>query len=212
MKKLFLIVTVVHFFSYGQNSNWDTALSQIYQPISGFEAKKVLLDKASAFSDLYNFNDGDHNTSDAIHFKQALSELYSASNQQYFSNYTNFPNFNTVINSSSSIPIGIVSTKCAYLHYDEENPSNGNLTLSNGIFYPINPTVTNFIEKDLLVVSPLFPAFTSNTNSFTFSINPSQWYQYVNNIKKLEANFGDGVFRTLRYNGHFLGCFFHVLF
>ncbi|WP_304342924.1 hypothetical protein [Chryseobacterium koreense] len=36
------------------------------------------------------------------------------------------------------IPIGIISTKCAYLNYDEEDNNNGNLTLQNGVFVPIN--------------------------------------------------------------------------
>jgi hypothetical protein len=54
MKKLFYLIFLSTFFTYGQINNWDNALSQIYQPNTGFDAKKVLIDKVSSFSDLYN--------------------------------------------------------------------------------------------------------------------------------------------------------------
>ncbi|WP_187477486.1 esterase/lipase family protein [Amniculibacterium sp. G2-70] len=197
MKKLsFLFLVFWQLALWGQ-TNWDTAISQIYTPTTGFSAQKVLLDRAPIFADLYNFNNTDFNTCNAQHFKQGLSELKIASNNQYFTNFNSFPNFTSEIETATTIPIGIISTPCAYLNYDEENNSNGNLKLVNGIFTPISSFVSNFIEKELLLVSPLYPAFTSETDSFLFKINPDQWYQYGNPIKKLEANFDDGVFRSL---------------
>ncbi|MFC6267752.1 hypothetical protein [Frigoriflavimonas asaccharolytica] len=187
-------------FLFAQNFNWDTALSQIYVPTSGFSPQKVLLDKAPMFADLYNFNYPEHNISNADHFQQSLSELYTASSNQYFANPTTLPKFEQVIGTATEIPIGILSTKTSYLNYDDENNNNGNLRLVNGVFSAINNINPKFIEKDLLVVSTLFPAFTSGTNNFTFKIDTNQFYQYGNTIQKLEANFGDGVWHLLVNN------------
>lgn len=110
------------------------------------------------FADLYNFNFPEHNTSSSAHFKQAISELYAASSQQYFANPSSLPNFEDVAEHATEVPIGIISAPVSYRNYDEEDTGNGNLTFANGIFSPINSAIPSFIEKDLLVIAPLFPA------------------------------------------------------
>ena len=137
--KLFLFGIILFTKSIlAQNFNWENALSQIYVPQPGFAPEKVLLDKAPMFADLYNFNYPEHNVSNNGHFRQALFELYTASGHNYFSNEDTLPNFESIVTPAVEIPIGIISTKCAYLNYDEEDNNNGNLTLQNGVFVPIN--------------------------------------------------------------------------
>ncbi|WHF50803.1 T9SS type A sorting domain-containing protein [Chryseobacterium gotjawalense] len=197
MRKIYSLILLLGLqILYGQSFNWDIALSQIYTPVSGTSPKKVLLDKAPIFADLYNFNYPEYNTSNSDHFQQALTELNMASNN-IFTNQNSFPDFIQICNTANEIPIGILSVKSSYLNYDEEDNSNGNLQLINNVFHPINSSVPNFIEKDLLVISPLFPAFSSLSNSYNFKIDASQFYQYINNVKKLDADFGDGVWRNL---------------
>lgn len=200
MKKSLLLVLLLWIQSvFSQSFSWDTALSQIYTPTRGDSPKKVLLDKAPMFADLYNFNYPEFNTSNSNHFQQALTELNMAS-WNIFANQPLFPNFERIANSATEIPIGIISTRCAYLNYDEDDNSNGNLQLINNIFVPINSSVQNFIERDLLVISPLFPAFSSSTNTYKFKVDTSQFYQYMNNVKQLEADFGNGVWKMLINN------------
>jgi hypothetical protein len=103
-KKLFLSAIIfVSPIVFAQNANWDYATSQIYTPAAGFSPKKVLLDKAPMFADLYNFNYPEHNTSSSAHFKQAISELYAASSQQYFTNPSSLPYFEDVAEHASEI-------------------------------------------------------------------------------------------------------------
>lgn len=200
MKKIYSLIILLSLqILYGQIFNWDIALSQIYTPASGTSPQKILLDKAPIFADLYNFNYPEYNTSNSDHFQQALTELNIASNNT-FTNQNSFPDFIQICNTTNEIPIGILSAKSSYLNYDEEDNSNGNLQLINNVFHPINNSVPNFIEKDLLVISPLFPAFSSLTNTYTFKIDPLQFYQYINNVKTLDADFGDGVWRNLITN------------
>jgi Secretion system C-terminal sorting domain len=186
--------------THAQVVNWDTALSQIKTPTTGFSSQKILLDKVAAFANLYNYNSANYNTSDANHFKQSLSELYRCSDAVYFTSPENYIVFEKTIANATVIPIGIINTKCAYLIYDEENVNNGNLQLINNVFQPIRSTEPSFIEKDLCIISPLFPSFAAENNTFRFSFNLQQIYQYGSTIRYLEVDLGDGVWRTVIQN------------
>jgi hypothetical protein len=122
-----------------------TALSQIKTLTSGFSSQKILLEKVASFANLYNYNDTDYNTNNQNHFKQSLFELYRASDTQYFTSPENYTLFETTSANATVIPIGIINTKCTYLNSDEENQSNGNLQLINGVFQPIKTTEPYFI-------------------------------------------------------------------
>jgi hypothetical protein len=202
-KNSFYLFFIFLFFKIAdaQTTNWELALSQISTPSNGFSSQKILLDKVTSFANLYNYNEPEHNKSNANHFKQSLSELYRASEKQYFANQSIYPDFDKIASTATMIPIGIINTKCTYLNYDEDNNVNGNLQLINGIYQPIKYTEPNFIEKNLCIISPLFPAFVSENDNFTFNFDSQQFYEYGNTIKKLEVDFGDGLWRTVINDG-----------
>lgn len=61
--------------------NWSVMLSNLNQTqiTSGF-----LYNKTAMFTNLYDYNRGNYNLSHADHFKQAINELYYASDQTRF--------------------------------------------------------------------------------------------------------------------------------
>ena len=88
----------------------------------------ILYDRVIPHAKLLTFNVKE-NTSDVIHFEQALNELYNASKkkkfvsvEKYRKNYEVKPN---VVN------IGIINTAFHYLNYNQKDEEKGGLRLSN---------------------------------------------------------------------------------
>lgn len=85
------------------------------------------------------------------------------------------------------------------MNYNFENPSLGGLTFANNIFTQIPGTVP-FYDMHALVIAPLKEVAEGSTIIFKFKSN-LLLSNGTRTIKKLVANFGDGVLRTVINNG-----------
>jgi Putative serine esterase (DUF676) len=146
-----------------ETANWPATLANLNtaQITSG-----VLIDKVSDFSNLMNFNVGTTNLSDATHFKQALSELYRASDNSRFISTEELQNRSAAA-TPNTIDVGIINTTLQKLHFNPDNPSSGGLLVQSGVFVPIANRPA-FVTKKLVMASPLTTMATGNSITFNF--------------------------------------------
>lgn len=84
---LFAQLPSVQQYQTEQNTFWQNALNAIPQnsSLSGkMVNNKILYDKVTPFAGLFTFNEDDNNLSYDLHFRQALSEMYRASDKTLF--------------------------------------------------------------------------------------------------------------------------------
>lgn len=74
----------VQVFQEQQTNYWNSSLATLKQDSRYSSDLEILYDRVAPFSGLYTFNDDDNNISRASHFKQALSEIYKASDKLKF--------------------------------------------------------------------------------------------------------------------------------
>ncbi len=198
-----------------QATAWQTSLSTLTASGNYTTDLGLLYDKVTPFSGLHSFNEADNNGSSASHFKQALSELYYASNMTKFTPIANLNNLQT-LNQSAQIAIplpiittpivkmGIINTYMSYLNYNPEFPNNGGVKLINGIYVPAN-NLTPFIRKQITIASPLEETVCTSNKKVTYKFNTADFYQYgTKKIASLTANFGNGLISSLMQNQQWL--------
>jgi Putative serine esterase (DUF676) len=146
-----------------ETANWPATLANLNttQITSG-----VLIDKVSDFSNLMNFNVGNTNLSDDTHFKQALSELYRASDNSRFITTEELKNRSAAA-TPNTIDVAIINTSLQKLHFNPDNPSSGGLLVQNGVFVPIANRPA-FVTKKLVMASPLTTMATGSSITFNF--------------------------------------------
>ena len=179
---------------------WNNALEVINNnPASRMSGTTILYDKVTPFASLFTYNEADNNVSDAVHFRQALSEMYRASDKTLFQSPEMLDNGIQSFAGTAVVPIGILDVDFSYLNYTPENPHLNALRLENKVFHPIDnrPVST---QKHITVLSPLSKVAMGNAVVYRF--DNSWWYQHGNkSIQSLSADFGKGALISVIQNG-----------
>ena len=223
MKKILLLIVGFYFtnlhaqlptvqqYQTQQTSGWQTALSTLKTDSQYTSDLEILYDKVTPFAGLYTYNETDNNASSAPHFKQALSELYRASDQLIFESseilQSRLNAHNELQRTARILPyystivrVGIINTAISYLNYNDEFPNDGGVKLINGVYVPAN-NLPPFIQKQATIVSPLEELILTPDNNVTYQFNTTEMYQWGDKqITTMTADFGDGVTRTLLQN------------
>ncbi len=227
MKKILLFLIAIFFFNsyYGQlptvagfqqqkTTYWQTALSALkqdpnYQSPANYS---VLYDKVVPFSGLYTYHEPDNNVSGANHFRQALSEMYNASDKNLFESVEILEGKINTLTGRDVVPIGILNTEFTYLNYTPENASLNCITQQNGIFYPIQGKPA-FTYKHISVIAPLKKLALVTGTQVTYRFSSSVWYHHsTKNIVALTADFGTGAAVPVIQNGQLLQTDFPVTY
>jgi Putative serine esterase (DUF676) len=146
--------------------NWSLMLSNLNQSqiTSGF-----LYNKVAMFTNLYDFNRGNYNLSHADHFKQAINELYYASEQTKFISSSQLRS-TTATTPAGTIDVGIINSTITMLNFNEKDPSTGGLTFPVDRFVPISGRPA-FLTRKILLASPLKESTSGTAVTYKFSNN-----------------------------------------
>jgi len=184
---------------------WSQALVNISSQIN----TGILYTKITPFSNLYNFNTLEHNTTNSSSFVQAISELHNASDKSLFISSEQLKALKKQLYSAKNntatplVDIGIINTSFDFLYYDEENESNGGLRLINGVFTPIANKPSVF-TKHVTLISPQQEIIKNTANGIVnFQLQNSLFFNRSKPIKTLVANFGTNTNYTLINNSIF---------
>ena len=157
----------------------------------------ILYDRVIPHAKLLTFNVKE-NTSDVIHFEQALNELYNASKkkkflsvEKYRENYDVKPN---VVN------IGIINTVFHYLNYNPKDEEKGGLRLSKKKLTVVE-NKSPFLKKEAFIVSPLKKQAFGNIIYFRFEDSFIIQTADENKINHLSVDFGNGEVHDIIENG-----------
>ncbi|EKB61199.1 esterase/lipase family protein [Bergeyella zoohelcum] len=211
MKKILAIALLLPVVAYAQLPSkeqyeaeqaqfWNNALGILNSnPTSRISGTTILYDKVTPFASLFTYNEADNNVSDAVHFRQALSEMYRASDKTLFQSPEMLDNGIQSFAGTVVVPVGILDVDFSYLNYTPENPHLNALRLENKVFHPIDnrPVST---QKHITVLSPLSKVAMGNAVVYRF--DNSWWYQHGNkSIQSLSADFGNGALVSVIQNG-----------
>lgn len=185
----------VQVFQEQQTNYWNTSLSTLKQDSRYSLGLEILYDKVTPFSGLYTFNDRDNNVSRASHFKQALSEIYRASDKLKFESIESLQSRIELRENSQlqarilpdytpTVKVGIINTQINYLNYDEDFPNDGGVKLENGVFVP-NNIQPPLISKQVSIISPLEELVATSNNVVNFEFSLSELYQWGNKTIKI---------------------------
>lgn len=199
MKKLLIFLGLVVFLQTKAQSTLDQQLVNINQSTV---TSGIIYERVNTFSNLYTYNqpNGTNNTADYQYFEQALSELHRASNKlKLISHYELRNRIVADENTKNMVNIGIINTQYSVLNYNFENPALGGLTFANDLFSQVAGKVP-FYDMHALVIAPLKNVAQGSTITYRFKTN-LLLTNGTRTIKKLVANLGDGVLRTVINNG-----------
>ena len=166
--------------------NWTAMLSNLpnSQVTSG-----VLLDKVVDYSNITNFNTIEKNVSDSNHFRQALSQLYKASDQTRFISTTALNALIVNTTATNSVDIGIINTLFHRLNFNDDNANLTGVTY-NGTQFATVAGKSTFIGKKALIIAPLKDIVIGNSINFNFKTSLI-FNNVTTNIKTLVATFND---------------------
>ena len=175
--------------------NWSVMLSNLNQSqiTAGF-----LYNKTAMFTNLYDYNRGNYNLSHADHFKQAINELYFASEQTTKFMSANQLKTNTETTPTGTIDIGIINTTITMLNFNEKDPSTGGLTFPVDRFVPISDRPA-FLSRKILLASPLKESASGTSVTYKFS-TPLIFNNATTAIKNLVVYFNDATPVTIINN------------
>lgn len=167
----------------------------------------VIYERVAPYTNLYSFNTNvNRNIADFEFFKQALLEMYLASNQSQFSSIETLNNnLNPIVYNDASVTMGILNTPFQSINYNEENPSLGRLQYdaTNYLFYAsVNTSLPLFNSSFATVISPLKDVVKGDYISFNWA-TPFIFENTLNNtkrIKNLTVNYGNGTVYTVISN------------
>src|SRR5690606_24356670 len=140
-------------------------------------------------------------TADFSYFKQALSEMHRASNNTKFISLEAFEDRVKDTLTSNEVNLAILNTDFHILHYNEDSPEEGGL-----LYDSITNKLTSiagrppFLRLYTTVIAPA-KDYAVGT-SVVYKIKDDLYFNNgAQNIKKLTADFGDGISRILIDNG-----------
>ena len=202
MKKLFILISTFLCFgsAVSQTSLLDNQLININQSAV---TSGIIYDRVTPLADLMVFNMPapiPHNTADFRFFKQALFELYKASNNTRLVSIAQLEQKISIYNTNMNVvPIGIINTPFQMLNFNPENANESGLLLNNGLFTAVAGK-NSFLNGYALVVSPLKNVMQGDQIVYKFS-NDLIFNNGNIPIKTLIADFGDGIQRKIIENG-----------
>ena len=206
MKKLqhFLWVLCLYSMAHSQTAPANENISLDQQLINinqSSVSSGIIYERVITVANLYNFNKvSTFNTANLPYFKQALSEMYNASNSLKFESLDQFKNKIANTTANNEVDVAILNTQFHILNYNEQNPGSGGLLFNNSTntFTPISGK-SSFIMLHNTVIAPT-KTHVKGT-SITYKLNNNLYYKNgFKTIKKIVANFGDGINRTLISN------------
>jgi pimeloyl-ACP methyl ester carboxylesterase len=180
-----------------EDAFWQTSTAIVRQGINAqnglpYLASGINYSRITPFTNLYQYNEPDHNTADARLFEQALSELYRASNKTKFVDNASYKQIkNTSASNKPDIQIGIINTDFDFLNYNEENESLGGLRLVNGIYQPIAGKPLAY-TKHVTLIAPLNTTVTTG-GTLTIGVNPQLFFNLDKKIDQINLDFGSGL-------------------
>ncbi len=195
---VFTIIANAQTTPAGENISLDQQLSAINQSTV---TSGLIYERAVPIANLYNFNQSvQFNTANYPYFKQALLEMYKASNGTKFITVEDLKNLVAATEAPNEVDVALLNTQFQVLNYNEDNPSSGGLTYNTATykFEPIAGKVP-FYTMNTTVIAPTKE--TVSGTAITYKIRADLFFQNgTQTIKTLTANFGDGVLRTLIAN------------
>ncbi|WP_310991295.1 hypothetical protein [Aequorivita marina] len=148
----------------------------------------ILYDRVSGLAQLKTFNDTvrpAHHT----YFKQALLELYRASNKNEFLPVKELERLYTADSLQNQVDIGIINATYHTVNYDPDNIENGALDIRDGLFVQINNNPP-FLPNHVFIAAPLKLHLAGENVVFNFNRNLLLQRTEGKNIKTLVADFG----------------------
>ena len=203
MKKLITIISFLCFLAnlFAQQEpeiKLDSMLANIDKTVL---TNNILYDRAYSWSNLDVFNDS-INVSNTKHFEQALTELYKASNQEKFQTYKSLKNLYTHRTVYHKVDLGIINASFHQLNYNQDEQKSA-LKITNNIFEKINNDKAPFIQKEVLIISPLKQYVTGNDIIYHFNDAFLLQNNTNHNIDNIVANFDTNTDYTIYQNGNF---------
>jgi Secretion system C-terminal sorting domain len=201
MKKILFFVSFMCFINtFAQTSPLDLQLVNVNQ---NTVTSGIIYERSSRFANLYEYNqikEKPHNTSDFKFFKQALAELYKASNRKKLISTKQLEDL--IIqneNQNNFVDIGIINTPFQFLNYNVQNPNEGGLILKNDYFEQI-PNKIPFFDGYAFVIAPLKDNVSGQQITYRFK-NEFFFNNGDISIKNLSADFGDGTIKSIIVSG-----------
>jgi hypothetical protein len=192
------VLTYAQTVPAGENISLDTQLSNVPQ---NTVTSGIIYERVITAANLYNFNKvSTFNQANFGYFKQALSEMRNASNNTRF---VSLDQFKTTVAATTGnvVDVAILNTQFQVLNYNEENPSAGGLTFNTTTNkYATIAGKVPFYTLHNTVIAPTKDYVTGA--SIVYKLRNDLYFRNgARTIKKLVANFGDGINRTLINNG-----------
>ncbi|KEZ92737.1 lipase family protein [Nonlabens ulvanivorans] len=157
----------------------------------------IIYERVFQFANLYNFNrEEGFDTATYDYFQKALSEIHRASNEQLFMSRSSLLS-QIKQENTGIVPLGILNTDFQLLNYREEDIENSGLTYDEEAneFTQISGRPA-FYTLHTTVIAPLDQAVKGS--GITFKIDPAYIFEnQQQRIKKLTADFGDGITREI---------------
>jgi hypothetical protein len=165
----------------------------------------IIYERVAQFANLYNYNKANYsNTSDYKYFRQALHELYTASNQTRLISLQELENrIASVAQEDNQVKVAVLNSPFQILNYNYEQPSAGGLLLNQTTqkFSQI-PNKPPFYNMQTTIVAPTKSILKGTYVDFIFKPD-----LYLTNggpvIKSLTINFGS-TSKTIISNGNFI--------
>lgn len=202
MKKKFISIVILLVYGITNAQNTLTLDQQLVNVNQSSVSSGIIYERVPQFANLYNFNKSpDFNVADFKYFKQALSEMYRASNSTKFTTLTNFKNLINGTTLANEVDIALLSTQFHVLNYNKDDTSLGGLTYDESTQkYNQIPNKVPFYMLDNTVISTT-KDYASGT-SITYKLRNDLYFKNgTKTIQTLVADFGDGVNRALISNG-----------
>lgn len=195
MKKLLLLCMLfVSGFGFSQVNLEKSSQINVDDMIKNLDKSDftsgILLDRSMNFSNIDHFNSEENkNPADFSYFKQALLDLYNASNKSKFISSKELKQeLRENKTSSNIVNIGIISADYNKLNYNLGDEKSGGLMLKKDVFKPLKNTKA-FLEGTTTIISPLKNAAKGQT--ITYAFQSKYWLNSSKkSIKQATISFG----------------------
>ena len=177
---------------------WNEELKQFDQSAI---TSGILYDRVLAAAGLQDFHTREgRNVADLLLFRQAISELYRASNQEKFiSNDDLLKNIDEYERKDNEVLLGLIHSDFHRLNFNKENPEESGVSWDGETFNLINGQPT-YLEQQVLMIAPMIKAVQGKKIQFAFNTD----FLFTNTkttIEKLTADFGENQIHHFIKNG-----------
>lgn len=195
-----LIIIFLSFCGFAQEGKETQVDSMLVNIDKSTFTSGILYERVMGLAQLGTFNDTIR-PAHFTYFKQALLELYRASNKEKFMQNKVLEPFYTPSRLQNQVDIGIINASFHQVNYDPENENNGALRIGpDDKFERINSNPP-FLPKHVFIAAPLKLNVKGEDVVYHFNKNLLLENTEKKNIKTLTANFDTGQTFTIINNG-----------